>query len=115
MLPNGIVPFPIKVVFPISICCILLSPFVGKHIHGSLQGCQGHSPATSRQKLCVKPNMPCRDGPFSMCVLQQCGDTKQLEVTGTVTFSSTGIVPEKKEGGGEWAEQVLFPYMVDPQ
>lgn len=101
MLPNGIVPFPIKVVFPISICCILLSPFVGKHIHGSLQGCQGHSPATSRWKLCMKPNMPCRDGPAFMRVLQQHVDTEQLEVTGTATCSSTGTIPGTKEGGGK--------------
>lgn len=46
MLPNGIVPFPIRVVFPISICCILQSPFVGKHIHGSLQGAR-----TTHQQL----------------------------------------------------------------
>lgn len=69
MLPNEIVPFPIRVVFSISICSILQSPFVGKHIHGSLQGCQGHSPATWRLKLCMMSDMPCKDGLVSMCTL----------------------------------------------
>lgn len=99
MLPNGIVPFPIRVVFPISICCILQSPFVGKHIHGSLQGCQGHSPATLRLKLCMKSNMPCKDALVSICALPRCTDSQQLEAACTAVLPQVPHPEQSREVG----------------
>lgn len=99
MLPNGIVPFPIRVVFPISICCILQSPFVGKHIHGSLQGCQGHSPATLRLKLCMKSNMPCKDALVSICALPRCTGSQQLEAACTAVLPQVPHPEQSREVG----------------